>query len=175
MQVALLGSTSVDIQLFAQAAMQHAQIGVNRGVDLHPLPLNEALQFLTQIGTFASDCDNVAVFLRECERELTFLHFIFLVAFEGSPKDESLKFLRYSELNFVASPLSEDLAVVAGNLREWVYSCMEGTNSQHLEVVELFDHIFLALAEVEELSPIFKRFHRDGIEGSHLFKLRKIK
>jgi hypothetical protein len=174
MQIALLGSTSVDVDLFARAAYETSQIGVNRGVDLHPLHLNETLQFLTQIGTFANDCDNVAVFLRECERELTFLHYIFLVAFEEVPHHESLKFLRYSELNFVATPHNENLVVVAGNLRQWVYACMEGTNSQYPEVVEFFDHIFLALAEVEELSPIFKRFHRDNIDGSHLFKLRNI-
>lgn len=175
MKVVLLGSTDVDTMQFAQAAFDQCQISVNRGIDLHPLPLNETLKFLTQIGTFAGDCDNVSVFLRECERELTFLNFIFLVSFDEGKINETLKFLRFSELNFVATPHRDDLAVVAGNLRQWVYACMEGTNSHHLEVVEFFDHVFLLLAEVEELSPIFKRFHRDNIRGTHLFNLRKTK
>ena len=175
MKVVLLGSTDIDTALFARAAYDQSRISVNRGVDLHPLPLAEPLHFLTQIGTFAGDCDNVSVFLRECERELTFLSYIFLVTFAEGGSHETLKFLRFSELNFVAAPHQDELAVVVGNLRQWVYACMEGTHSPHTEVIEFFDRVFLLLAEIEELSPVFKRFYRDNIPGTHFFKLRKIK
>ena len=173
MRVCLLGSTEVDTNLFAEEVHKRAQIGVNREVDQHPFDLPEGLQFLTQIGTFSGDCSNVSVFLRESERELTFLHYVFFVDFEEGDYYETLKFLRFSELNFVAMPGRENLAVLAGNLRQWTCGCLEGTNSSHDEVVEFFDRIFILLAEVQDLAPIFKRFHRDTIRGSHLFRLRK--
>jgi len=174
MQVELLGSTDVDVDTFAVAAFDHSQISLNRGADLYQLPMNEKLKFLTQIGTFAGNCDNVSIFLRECERELTFLSYIFLIGLDEQEIQDVLKFLRFSELNFVALPHRGDLAVMVGNLRQLTQACLEGTNSPHNCVVELFDRIFLILTEREGLSAIMKRYHRDPIQGSQLFRLRRI-
>jgi len=166
----LIGQTDIDQWAIASTAWKANRIACNQMIDQCPVDLHDNSKFLTQIGVLQSCTQDTLGFLRTCERELSFLFFVFM----GETNEALERFLRHADLYGLPVHGDNDFVIVAGTLKQWVVSCLEGTNQPAADVVEWFCRVRVLLSEKAGVQHVLSRFYDEPVEidNRQLFRLR---